>query len=73
MPQHGFGEAVRIGDHTPRGYERADFLDAWGRYLPPPSAQSAKHPQQAKRLFRLLRLRCDWSCNMIVRDKNQEQ
>jgi Protein of unknown function (DUF3631) len=22
-------KTVRIGDHTPRGYERADFSDAW--------------------------------------------
>jgi uncharacterized protein DUF3631 len=29
-------KTVRISDHTPRGYERADFSDAWGRYLPPP-------------------------------------
>jgi len=27
---------VRIGDHTPKGYERADFSDAWERYLPIP-------------------------------------
>ena len=32
-------KTVRIGDHTPRGYERADFADAWGRYFPPLSAQ----------------------------------
>jgi hypothetical protein len=24
---------VRIGEHTPRGYERSDFEDAWKRYL----------------------------------------
>jgi hypothetical protein len=32
---------VRIGDATPRGYERADFIDAWSRYLPPSPAASA--------------------------------
>jgi hypothetical protein len=32
-------KTVRIGDHTPRGYERTDFVDAWDRYLPPLSSQ----------------------------------
>ena len=27
---------IRIGDATARGYERADFEDAWGRYIPIP-------------------------------------
>ncbi len=27
---------VRIGDRTAKGYHRADLLDAWSRYLPPP-------------------------------------
>jgi hypothetical protein len=27
---------VRIGDTTLKGYEQADFVDAWKRYLPPP-------------------------------------
>jgi hypothetical protein len=27
-------KTVRIGDATPKGYERADLLDAWIRYLP---------------------------------------
>ena len=31
--------AQRVNVPTPRGYDRADFLDAWGRYLPPPPAQ----------------------------------
>jgi len=26
--------SVRIGDHTPKGYRRKDFLDAWSRYIP---------------------------------------
>lgn len=36
---------VRIGVATRRGYERADFLDAWSRYLPPypPEAKQVKH------------------------------
>jgi hypothetical protein len=45
---------VRIGDSTPRGYQRDDFLDAWERFLPRPrpaatSATSAtsKAPSQA--------------------------
>ena len=34
---------IRIGDATPRGYERTDFEDAWGRYIHTPeiSATSA--------------------------------
>ncbi len=28
-------KVIRIGNATPRGYERADFLDAWARYLTP--------------------------------------
>jgi hypothetical protein len=35
-------KVIRLGEATPRGYERADFLDAWHRYLPQP----AQHPQQ---------------------------
>ena len=27
--------SIRIGDKTPKGYEAADFGDAWTRYLPP--------------------------------------
>ncbi len=35
-------KVIRVGEATPRGYERADFHDAWRRYLPQP----AQHPQQ---------------------------
>jgi hypothetical protein len=28
-------KALRIGDKTPRGYEREQFQDSWNRYLPP--------------------------------------
>jgi hypothetical protein len=28
---------IRIGDATPRGYRRADFVPVWKRYLPLPS------------------------------------
>jgi hypothetical protein len=31
---------VRIGNATPRGYERKDFLDAWSRYLPSPATSA---------------------------------
>jgi Protein of unknown function (DUF3631) len=27
-------KVIRLGDKTPRGYERADLLDVWVRYLP---------------------------------------
>lgn len=29
-----YPRTIRIGETTPRGYLRADFLDAWDRYLP---------------------------------------
>jgi hypothetical protein len=29
---------VRIGDQTPKGYDAAQFRDAFARYLPPESA-----------------------------------
>ncbi len=35
-------KGLRIGGRTPRGYERAQFSDAWRRYLPPDPQQ----PQQ---------------------------
>ena len=28
-------KTVRVGDRTAKGYDTADFADAWGRYLPP--------------------------------------
>ncbi|MGO8925126.1 MAG: DUF3631 domain-containing protein [Xanthobacteraceae bacterium] len=28
---------IRVGSATPRGYRRADFANAWARYLPPPT------------------------------------
>ena len=33
-------KVIRVGSDTPRGYEHADLLDPWQRYLP--------HPQQAQ-------------------------
>jgi hypothetical protein len=33
-------KTVRIGQSTPRGYVRADLVEPWSRYLPPPSAES---------------------------------
>jgi Protein of unknown function (DUF3631) len=35
-------KVIRFGEATPRGYERADFADAWRRYLP----QQPQHEQQ---------------------------
>lgn len=32
---------VRIGDSTPRGYNKADFRDAWQRYLSAPTDKAA--------------------------------
>ncbi|MGB9428964.1 MAG: DUF3631 domain-containing protein [Gammaproteobacteria bacterium] len=37
-------KTLRISESTPRGYERADFADAWTRYLPsvPPESKTSK-------------------------------
>jgi Protein of unknown function (DUF3631) len=32
-------KTIRVGNHTPRGYERTDFEDPWARYLSPASDQ----------------------------------
>jgi hypothetical protein len=34
-------KVIRVGSRTPRGYERADLMDAWERYLPPSRPKSA--------------------------------
>jgi hypothetical protein len=37
LRQYGIkSKQVRIGEITLKGYERADFIDVWKRYLPPP-------------------------------------
>lgn len=40
---------VRVGDSTPKGYRRSDFVDSWARYVtpaqPPQSATSATPPR----------------------------
>jgi len=33
---------MRVGDTTPRGYARADFDDAWGRYSPTPDLSATR-------------------------------
>ena len=40
-------KGIRIGDRTPRGWQRGEFLDAWERYLPPPPDKSATSPTSA--------------------------
>jgi hypothetical protein len=32
-------KSVRIGNHTPKGYERSQFIDVWERYLKPRTSQ----------------------------------
>ena len=37
LRQYGIkSKTIRVGDNTPKGYVRTDFLDAWERYVPPP-------------------------------------
>lgn len=35
--------STRIGDRTPKGYARGQFVDAWARYLAPPEAATTPH------------------------------
>jgi hypothetical protein len=37
---------VRVGEHTPKGYRRADMQEAWERYLPSSEGQQGKQGQQ---------------------------
>jgi Protein of unknown function (DUF3631) len=41
LKQYGIRpKTLRIGEATPRGYDRADLEEAWTRYLPPPAHAS---------------------------------
>jgi Protein of unknown function (DUF3631) len=40
-------KVIRVGEATPRGYERADFHDAWRRYLPQPAQHAQQQDQSA--------------------------
>jgi Protein of unknown function (DUF3631) len=47
LTQYGVkSRTVRIGNATPRGYERKDFLDAWARYLPSPATSATSSTVQ---------------------------
>ena len=37
-------QSIRLGDRTPKGYRRADFMDAWSRYTPGFTA-TTQHPR----------------------------
>jgi hypothetical protein len=37
---------IRIGDKTPKGYNIEDCVDAFRRYIPPPTDSEPQHPQQ---------------------------
>lgn len=43
-------QQIRIGETTPRGYRRQDFLDVWSRYVdpPPPSPATSKTSKTSK-------------------------
>jgi hypothetical protein len=48
LRQYGIGPTqIRIGEYTPRGYRRQDFMDAWARYAPT-SADKCKTDKTAK-------------------------
>jgi putative DNA primase/helicase len=38
---------IRVGTKTPKGYQLADFADAFERYLPPDGASKAQHRNKA--------------------------
>lgn len=42
-------KTVRVGDGTPKGYDAADFVDAWRRYLPP--APVCRHKGNSRHIF----------------------
>jgi 5S rRNA maturation endonuclease (ribonuclease M5) len=45
LKQYGVhSRSIRIGNKTPKGYRRQDFVDAWSRYTPYLSA-TAQHPR----------------------------
>ncbi len=40
-------KVIRVSEATPRGYERADFADAWRRYLPQQAQQAQQEGKSA--------------------------
>ena len=42
-------KTIRVGDKTPRGYERSAFEDPWARYVPGPLTPGTQHPQHPTR------------------------
>jgi hypothetical protein len=47
LGDYGVGpKTIRVGQSTPRGYERADLEGAWERYLSPSQAGEVQQPQQ---------------------------
>jgi hypothetical protein len=41
LRQYGVrSKTIRVGEATPKGYVRADFLDVWSRYLPSPATSA---------------------------------
>jgi hypothetical protein len=43
LKQYGLkSKSVRVGDLTPKGYAKADFHDAWARYLPSPAKSATR-------------------------------
>ena len=50
---------IRVGEWGGKGYAKADFLDAWRRYLPrqPPQAKQAKRARKSSpKMFRMFRM-----------------
>jgi len=48
----GYGiksKTVRFEGRTPKGYDAADFADAWNRYLPPPTI--VRHKSNSRHIF----------------------
>jgi Protein of unknown function (DUF3631) len=53
LRQYGIkSKQVRIGETTLKGYERADFIDAWKRYLPRPPSSDRSETSETKPDFR---------------------
>jgi hypothetical protein len=49
LRQYGIkSKQVRIGDITRKGYERADFIDVWKRYLPSPPPSDTSETRETR-------------------------
>jgi hypothetical protein len=57
LRQYGIkSKTIRVGDATPKGYVRADFVDAWERYVPPPEKAATSATDETTQSSQLARV-----------------